>query len=415
LNENKNQNQKKVEKKQQKQQKQQKVDKKLVRKFNKDCLGQNKQIEINNDTEKLILFGLSQKENILKRDENNYEKIANLLIKVIFNEKNIKQKNKQKVIDLDKIYDIIYNKTNLAQSGPNEFLALILEILSLTEIERSCLFVTKYIDSKDLINKYLAKTPNIESKQTMKEFEEYGLQYIYPLNMEIINNLEQKINEKCSIKDIAKHLKDLKRENLIYSNYKTIHLILSYVLNTFYFNLCIDDEHKNEELAKSLIVSGGKEMEKTDFFEIIELLHCKNKDDEDKEDEEEDEDDEVDSHSLLILSNIISISSKMNNEYKGLLSLLKRMELNRLIHYKAIQNFVQCDSDKYTKNRLNALSKLTDWTNDLDAKQARIEMEKDNEIYEEEDGADNEYAGNLLAQRKHKTAADYEQNLLYVE
>merc|ERR1712154_516193 len=96
LNENKNQNQKKVEKKQQKQQKQQKVDKKLVRKLNKDCLGQNKQIEINNDTEKLILFGLSQKENILKRDENNYEKIANLLIKVIFNEKNIKQKNKQK-------------------------------------------------------------------------------------------------------------------------------------------------------------------------------------------------------------------------------------------------------------------------------------------------------------------------------
>eukprot|EP00483_Globobulimina_turgida_P001665 UN01667 len=85
------------------------------------------------------------------------------------------------------------------------------------------------------------------------------------------------------------------------------------------------------------------------------------------------------------------------------------MELKGLISYKTIQKFVQCDDDKYTKMRLNALSKLTDWIVELDARQARIEMEKDNEDSDEDENVDNTYAGNLLAQRKHKTAADYEQ------
>eukprot|EP00483_Globobulimina_turgida_P007801 UN07816 len=63
-----------------------KVDKKLVRKFNREHLGQNKWIEINGDTERLIISGLSQKENILCRNEENYEKIANLLCSVILND-----------------------------------------------------------------------------------------------------------------------------------------------------------------------------------------------------------------------------------------------------------------------------------------------------------------------------------------
>jgi len=273
---------KKMEK--EKKEKQQKVDKKLVKKFNRECLGNNKPIEINNDTERLILFGLSQKENILKRDEENYEKIAQLLCGVIVDEKNIKNKNKNKVIGLDKIYDIIYNKTNLREST-QEFVALVLEILSLIEIKKSCLSVVDSIDSKDMMRKYLAKTPDVGTKGIMKEFDEYGLQYVYPLNDEIIKDIQNQIDQKVSLDQLLQSLLNMKDKQIIYSNYKTLNIILPYILKTFYFNKCTqNDEEKNEEIAKSLIIS-QKTAEKTVFAQIINLLCYK--DDSKNDDDEE--------------------------------------------------------------------------------------------------------------------------------
>eukprot|EP01083_Nonionella_stella_P281991 959745_1 len=172
---------------------------------------------------------------------------------------------------------------------------------------------------------------------------------------------------------------------------------------------------KNEEIAKVLCMSDDIN-NKTEFRQLIELLHCKTdeKDDNDEDDDNEedddndDDDDDIDSHSLLIISNIISISSQLKNNNNGLVSILKIMELNGLISYKIIRKYVQCDDDKYTFMRRDGLSKLTDWIAELDARQARIEMEKDNEDDFDDDDVDNEYAGNLLQQRKHKTASDYE-------
>jgi len=64
-------------------------------------------------------------------------------------------------------------------------------------------------------------------------------------------------------------------------------------------------------------------------------------------------------------------------------------------------------NDKYTINRLLATSKLSDWYNELDARQARLAMERDNEANYEDD-YDDSYAGNLYEKPKHKTAADYQ-------
>merc|ERR1712048_1339674 len=68
---------------------------KMIKNFNKECLRENKAIEINAQTEKFILYGLSQKDNVLTRYEDNYEKIANMLCSVLLNRKNVKQKEKK--------------------------------------------------------------------------------------------------------------------------------------------------------------------------------------------------------------------------------------------------------------------------------------------------------------------------------
>ena len=122
---------------------------------------------------------------------------------------------------------------------------------------------------------------------------------------------------------------------------------------------------------------------------------------------QEDEDEEASSHSLLVISNLLSISSRLDNGNLGLVSLMKAVEDEGLIKYASIQSFVQMQDDGYTEQRLLALSKLSDWIADLDARMARIQMERDNDS-SDDDQHDDGYAGNLLAQRKHKTAADYE-------
>ena len=395
--------------------KEQKVDKKLVKKFNKDCLGQNKSIEINNDTEKMIIFGLSQKENILLREEENFEKIAVKLYEVLLNDKNLKNKNKSKIITLDKMYGIIFNKTKLNEDR-DSFLALVLELLSQIETKKSCLMAVDMLESGDILNKYFKKIPDIKDDNVVNEFDEYGLNYAYPLDNDIYDGLKGLINNKCTLTEILQFLTDLAGKQKIFTNYKTMKIVLEYVLKSFYFAKCEEkDDEKNEELAKKLFIS-GEIKKKTEFGKIISLLHCKpdNKDNDDDDDDEEDEeeedvDDDVDSHSLLILSNIISVSSSLNNNNNGLLSLLKTLEIANLIKFPAINKFwIDGNNDKYTISRLSAISKLTDWYSELDARQARIAMERDNNEYEDDGAYDNSYAGNLYEKPKHKTAADYQ-------
>ena len=146
---------------------------------------------------------------------------------------------------------------------------------------------------------------------------------------------------------------------------------------------------------------------------ILHLLHCngeesKDDDDDEVDEEEKEEEVEVDNHSVLILSNIVSISSELKNNNNGLLSLLQTVENANLIKFRAIQKFWNDGvHDKYTIDRLTAISKLSDWYNELDARQARLRMERDN-ANEFEDDYDNSYAGNLYEKPKHKTAADYQ-------
>ena len=399
----------KEQKKEQKAKKKAVIDAKMVKKFNKDCLRENKAIEINATTEKFIMCGLSQKDNVLRRYEDNYEKIANMLCLVLLDKKNLRSK---KPITLQKVYDIIFNQTNLRKETESEFIALCLEIMSVIENMRSPLYLCSDLMAGDILSQYLCQMPQIESEEVMTEFDEYGLQYAYPLRDEIIKEIEAKIAGNISLEELCNYLSELKENSKIYGNYKSIRMIIAYMFNSFYFDKCNTDEQKdeeaekeNEQLAKSLILSKGKGNEKTAFTKIIELLHHK---DEEAEDEDDDED-EVVSHSMLIISNIISVSAERENSNCGLQMILKTMESARLISYNAIQKFVQCDNDKYTVNRLNALSKLTDWIANLDARQARIMMERDNEEdEEEEDEMDDGYAGNLLAPRMHKSAADYE-------
>merc|ERR1712129_327855 len=160
-----------------------------------------------------------------------------------------------------------------------------------------------------------------------------------------------------------------------------------------------------------LIVPKGKQNEKTSFAKLITLLHHKHgHDDEEEEDGDDVDEEEVIGHPLLIIASVISVSGKREDTNCGLLIVLKTMEAARLISYNAIQKFLRCDNDTFTYKRLSALSKLTDWIAMLDAKQARLMMERDNEDDEDEvdGGGDDGYAGNLLAPRQHKSAADYE-------
>jgi len=406
------------------QQQQQKLEKKLTKQFNKEHLGNAKPIEVNEETLRLIEVGLNQvhqKENILQRDEENFEKIAVLLYNVMFSKKNLNRKKQEDVIDLDTMYDIIYNKTRLKEDK-GKFLALVLEMLSQIETKRSCLKVVPLLQRADILNKYLIHTPEIESKQTETEFEEYRLNYAYPLSQDIYDELNTLISNQASCEQIVEFLRTAKSKRMIYSNYKTMYIILEYVLKAMYFSKCDEnEEEKNEQLAKELLTP--KKNAKTLLAQIIYLLHCKNEE-EDKEEEEEEHDgdeedaeeeevEDVDSHSLLILATIISISSELNNNHCGLLSLLSVMESCNVIKFETVKKFwLESMNDEYTSDRAMAQSKLTDWYVALDERQARLAMERAN-ADEEDDDYDNEYAGNLMNKPKHKTAADYQQFSLY--
>jgi len=191
------------------------------------------------------------------------------------------------------------------------------------------------------------------------------------------------------------------------------------VANKFYFAEIAGDEDEEAltERAKALCYEGDKSNDKKVFVRILEALCYADSDGNGEEDEEEDEeeDDEVDSHRLLVLSGLISVSGERKDKNVGLVALLKALELSGFLQYSVIQCLVQSgQSDSYTVGRLGALSKMSDWITDLDSRMARIRAEKDEEEEDEEDDYDDGYVGNVLAARKHKTAADYEQ-LSFVE
>jgi len=251
---------------------------------------------------------------------------------------------------------------------------------------------------------FLSEIPSLRTESTQTEFEEYELQYVYPLDDDGMRRFEEHIASKPSLSAMIEFVTAQKAETKIYSNYRTMAMMLEYSLRTFYFAECSElDEEQCDDLAKQLIYSADRSGTRKPMSRLIAML-CYVDDAED----EEDDDEEVSSHSLLALSTMISTSSRLNNGFHGLVSFLKAIDDEGLIKYAAIQSFVQCETDKYTEQRLLALSKMSDWIADLDARMARIRMERDNESSDEDPDHDDGYAGNLLAERKHKTAADYE-------
>merc|ERR1712187_539307 len=101
-----------------------------------------------------------------------------------------------------------------------------------------------------MMRKYLAKTPDVGTKGIMKEFDEYGLQYVYPLNDEIIKDIQNQIDQKVSLDQLLQSLLNMKDKQIIYSNYKTLNIILPYILKTFYFNKCTQNDEKKMEKEK---------------------------------------------------------------------------------------------------------------------------------------------------------------------
>merc|ERR1712228_621005 len=244
------------------------IDIKMVKKFNKDCLRENKAIELNANTERFILYGLSQKDNVLTRYEDNYEKIANMLCLVVLNKKNLKNKDKKRVITLNTVYDIIFNQTSLKETE-TEFIALCLEILSVIENMKSPLYLVSDLSEFDILSKYLLQMPQIDTVEIMTEFVEYGLEYAYPLSSDFIKEMNGMIAANPSLNEVYNYLNDIKSKHKIYGNYESMHLIIEYIFNTFYFSKCNVDEQKdenaekeNEELAKLLIVSKKKKKKK---------------------------------------------------------------------------------------------------------------------------------------------------------
>jgi len=381
-----------------------KIDQKLVSKF-RGAMKDHQALEVNEHTLRQIEVGLGGKQNILRQNESNYEHIARMLVTLIFDRANTRSATP---IDLAVIYDIIFNKTTLAKSQ-REFVALVLEILSQIEEQQSVMAVLSAVTNGDILNSFLCHLPSVETEQIATEFEEYELQYVYPLSGGTVEAVEQHLASKPSVDELVQFVSDQMAKNKIYSNYKTMALILSYSLQTFYFAECSElSDEESDDFAKALIYCADKSEQKP-MARLIRML-CYHEDegkgDDDDDDEEEEEDgDEASSHELVLLSNVLSISSQFS--YRGLVSLMKAIEAEGLMKYAAIQSFVQIEDDKYTEKRLTALSKMADWIAELDARMARIQMERDNEL-SDDDIQDDGYVGNVFAERKHKTAADYE-------
>merc|ERR1719295_1743762 len=264
------------------------------------------------------------------------------------------------------------------------------------------------VERGNILDSFLAQIVSLESVQIETEFEEYELQYVYPLSGEHVHSVEECIASEPSMEELIEFVVSLRANGRIYSNYKTMTVILTYCLETFYFSKCADlNEDQTDDLAKGLIYSADRSGNIKPMARLIRLLCYA--DDDNKGDGDEEDDDEASSHHLLLISNILSISSRSESavENRGLVSLMKAIENEGLLKYTAVQTFTQIQDDEYTEKRLTALMKLSDWIADLDARMARLQMERDTQ-FSDDDQNENEYAGNLLRQRKHKTAADYE-------
>jgi len=407
--------------------KQKAADRKLLRKFNKEHIGQGKLMLIDSDTRRLIIAGLSQTPNILLRDVQNFEKIAKFIVKALLDPKNIKNKKQNTKITLQSVYAAILSAEPL-QSDPPSLLALSLEILSTYEAEASSLAMVAAVDEFNIVEA-LRALPEVESKQSAQEFEEYGLQFVYPIHENITAQFTAHIASEPSMAEVLTFLKKTRKKcsgKRCFSNYKTLRMVLEYMARRFFFDVSEvkeqpqkpqkgDDVEALFETAKALVYEGDKSRPKKEFVQILEVL-CyaeASSAQSEEEEEEDDEEEEVDSHRLLVLSGLMSVGSECN-ALMALLALLKALELSSFLKYSVIQKLVRAHSDSYTKGRLAALSKMSDWITELDSRMARIRMEKDNEEEDEEDGYDDGYVGNVLAPRKHKTAADYE-NLSFVE
>lgn len=294
-------------------------------------------------------------------------------------------------------------------------MALALEILSSLEAEKTCLGVVAEAQSATApILSFLSSIPSISSTATQTEFEEYELQYLYPLSGDAVHSVEQHIAGSPSVDEMVRFVAELKAESKCFSNFETTRLLMTYALRTFYFaeSSAIDDE----AFALSLIYSSDR-TERTAMSHLLRMLSYSEPAEDEEDDEMDDEEDAVSSHSLLLLSTAVTVWGQIvcDDNGRGLVPLLDALERDGVVKYQALRAFVQNEDDRQTQRRREALSKMADWYQALDAKMVRLAMAADDDDDDDEDdGADaNGYGGNLLAQRKHKTAADYEQISLW--
>jgi len=382
----------------------------LLRKFKK-ALKEKKALEVGPDTMKMLEIGLSVKGNILKQSEENYEKIARMVAGVLMNKSNVKGEG----ITLADVYRVIFEQKVL-RSAETEFVALVLEILSQIEEQQSPLAVVSAVEGSepDVLREYLSEIPSVRTEKIQNEFVEYGLQFVFPLDDDAVLRVQQHLDSKPSVEAMLEFVSAQSAKTKIHSNYRTMGLMLSYSLNAFYFAECTDrDTDQCYDLAKELIYAPDRSGDRKPMTRLIRMLcYAEDEgkgDDEEEEEEEEDDDDEVSSHSLLALSMILTASSRRQNEHHGLVPLLRAIDDEGLIPYAAVEAFVQIQEDRFTEERLAALSKMTDWIAELDHRAMKLRELAAQEAVSEDEDYDDGYVGNVFKPRVHKTAADYEQ------
>merc|ERR1719445_998755 len=142
-------------------------------------------------------------------------------------------------VSLSQIYNIIFNKSKLKES-PTEFVALVLEILSQIESQSSAgpLSVVQCVLRENNL-KYLEQLPALRSEAVQTEFEEYELQYVFPLSADTMDSVTAHLATSPSLDEVLEFVRNLKESSgTVFSNFETMRLILAYVLKTYYFVEC---------------------------------------------------------------------------------------------------------------------------------------------------------------------------------
>jgi len=248
------------------------------------------------------------------------------------------------------------------------FVEIALEVCSSLENLSSPLYIIKLADKQGimkLLNSYEiwssgSNEKEKQRKKVLKEFVEYGLQYLYPVKTIVL----EEIYAQNTIKDLLQCLKKFKQQQQYFSNIETLRYIVNLCGEEYFFNEKEDNLSQVLECIRMVCENSGQELE-------LEL-------------EEEEEVEGCLGHCVYLIALFVEKSYINNRVHPKLLPLLQQFMSIKIISSEDCEVW-RNDIDSNSQAKKDALILLADWLYEIepqDNNQTSFEEPKDEEQHQ---------------------------------